>query len=66
MNNGSFLGVVYIINLLAFLFIFSLSIYFIITTIKFMKEKSKNDKEILLKMNELIQVIREKDLTPKG
>lgn len=42
---------------LLWLGLYGLAIYFIINTIKFMKENNKQDKEVLLKINELIQIM---------
>lgn len=51
---GLLYGVIY-------LGIFSLAIYFMISTIKFFKRKTQNDKELLQKLDSLITILSEKN-----
>jgi len=47
------------------LLFFVSSIYFLIAAVKFMKQKTEHDREMIRKLDELIQLSEKGDLTPK-
>lgn len=47
------------------LLLYGLGAYLMITAIKFMKEKNRNDREISKKIDELIQLTEKNNLPPK-